>query len=156
AGRVALPVKIRERREFAPPQRDRENETHQEQAGGVAEGVGGAVREPAFVDATRRADAGFRAEPRGEDREGRETGTEPAAGEQVVGFAAALGAPPDDEHDEELNGDVTDDPEESGAHGASVRAKSAQATNPMLIKRIGDAMQLLCAPRGIAEHFFAA
>ncbi len=141
AGRVAVPEQVGQRRELAPPQRRGEHETQQEQARGITEGIGGAVRDTAAVNLAGGADAGLGAEPGGEDREGGEAETEAAAGQQVIALAAH--APRHEKHDQQLECHVAEDADQQRGH-----KRLYQVLDPT----IGNHVSLRCR-QALAQYY---
>jgi len=92
--REAQAEEVGERRQAEAPQRNREHESHQHEADGIAERIGRASCEPLVVDRARGAEARLGAEPRGKDRERREAQAEAPSGDEVVGLGTD--APADD------------------------------------------------------------
>src|SRR5690606_34127133 len=99
---------------------------HEQEAQGVAEGVGRAAAEAVGGDLAGGADAGLGAEPGGEDREGGEGVAEAAPGQQKVLLAADATRDPQPEG--ELTEDVGDDAEEQHvSESARQRVSEADA-----------------------------
>jgi hypothetical protein len=114
ADRVANPKQVGEGCEAAPPQRNREHESHENQAKRVAERLGGPERYTFAVRVARRPDDGFRSEPCRENGKRRKRVTELAPGDEVIGFA--LYALADPNADSQLEREIEEDEGELERH----------------------------------------